>query len=475
MKIQVALFITLIAVAHAAGERTLQDQNWELKWTHIKDPTTQSSGFYRFMMNLPLTYTAGTQLTYPFTPSTGWSSIQHGVKLDSSYNWGISCTEAVKCSLPDPKTTSPVYFLSGSAWYNVAQATTELTLDADAPTGKRPLDINLSVYPKQTAQNNLGTAGIWGLAPDSPIWGYLIQEYDETIQNIGFTYYMLTSSSNKWFDLFSPSTPNAWAGSKIQVSANPRNLFEIKNEDFKWMGADMEQPFWTMKDVKIQMSNNMSYVWHAGDACISADADETILTTKFGDFDIALQKSICNQEQCGSGSSINSGADVIVTFTDPNGVTQQVTIPATQLAYKDKNNANNIATSFGDMSAYSGWTCAPNTEFGFGRMFLFFNQVVMTMDRNGNRNIGVNPYISRPSLSDSASANTLVAAGVGLVLFFFILMVIARSKGGVSDNQIGGSTPVEGDAVASLTEGLTAQNEESEKNQEDLVEEAAKL
>jgi hypothetical protein len=432
MKIQVLTLLAILGMAYT--DRPLPDINMDLTWTNIQDPTNATNGFFRFMTQAPITYDPNNNATtYSFTPSTGWNLLQHGVKLNGSTDWGVVCDKSTNCNIPDISDLDDVYFLAGSAWYKVAQADTQFSLDGNPPKGS--VKASLSVMPNKSMNSRLGNAGIWGLGPVSPLWSYLFNEYDfPKDKEIGFTYWLNTSNANDFIDLYEPDKVNVWNGSQVRVSSNVSSLFEVHQDNFQWFTANQKDQYWGIEGVTVKLSNNKSYTWHTGKACISADADEYFISTKFGDLNTAIMQSICNADQCDGASSLLDAADLEISFTTVSGETKKLVIPATQLAYVDK--YDNVQTSIGDMSAYSGWTCADDAEFGFGRMFMYYNQVVMNLNyqQSGSvRKIGVNNYLERPSLAHVMKLHALVWVGLFTVFFFFACMVFLRSKGSISD------------------------------------------
>jgi len=85
----------------------------------------------------------------------------------------------------------------------------------------------------------------------------------------------------------------------------------------------------------------------------------------------------------------------------------------------------NPEASFGDASSYEVLDCPAGMQFGFGRMFMFYNFVTLKLTKqNGDKIVGqvsINNYKSRPKIGEK---NVTVVVILGVVSILIIVLFI---------------------------------------------------
>ena len=127
----------------------------------------------------------------------------------------------------------------------------------------------------------------------------------------------------------------------------------------------------------VTLSNDLDNPLHSNvQGCFSSIATETVISSKFGTATERVMNELCgNPRGCEGYQNLSKAPNMYVTFLDDNKNLVNVTITPSQYMYQGSD--GNPAASFGDASEYEALDCPPGMQFGFGRMFMFYNFVTL--------------------------------------------------------------------------------------------------
>ncbi len=239
--------------------------------------------------------------------------------------------------------------------------------------------------------------------------------------NIVFSFFYDSNPKGYWYEVFE-GDDDAFEGSELRIAENPESIMEYK-EDLTWTKAT-QGDFWGIANAKLWSSNKATPL-HEGEACISNTARSTILSNNASYLRDRISLELCGEYTCSSGSIIDDAPELTLTFNDTNGNEHRYTIDPREYMYDDAAKVRH--PSIEDITPLHGTACSPTATFGFGRMYLFNRLVMMNINRDGNRSIGIFNYSSRPSMAHADNVKALVWIGWLAILGTFGWIMYMRS------------------------------------------------
>lgn len=314
-------------------------------------------------MTMPITFDS---TPYKFRPHLGKSYVLHGNKNYKNIEtplvkveWGITCLDDDSCTY-DLKQSSTVYY-DGNSW-SATSGTTYFSLSGEQPeTTKDPMPITLVYNPFKDQDWIFNNAGVLGLAPTSPLWKYLFNQFDFTNDSVSMQFYITSSRNNLIAELFQEQTTNPiFEGSYLRLTDGPEP--EVTSERLNFVTVSSEKrsaDYWVIDGMTVALSNNLDNPLHSNvQGCFSSVAKETIISSKFGTASESVMNQLCsNPRGCTGFQDFSRAPDIIVTYLDDNKNEVKITIPPQQYLYQAS--SGNVGASFGDASEYEALDCPP--------------------------------------------------------------------------------------------------------------------
>ena len=272
-------------------------------------------------------------------------------------------------------------------------------------------------------------AGVLGLSPQSTFWDYVKAQGVVTGDFVYTSLWLTTNDTFWWYDLFGDKSENVFSNSELRISDDLNKVVDLVREDEVFIPSTAKQ--WGVQNVEVFSTENETKPIYTGELCFTSNAQATVLTTTPNHFINRTLYETCRSDRCGQDSFILNGPSLMVKFKDENNQTIK-TVQVTPNQYIYQNASDEVLISVEDIRNYQGGAgCSPNAQFGFGRMFMFFNQLVLKKDLSGDEDnqIAIFDYAYRPSLAKQANVGSLVAAGLIFTFGILICIQTLRWKG----------------------------------------------
>ena len=361
---------------------------------------------------------------------------QVAISIEELDGWGVKgCGK----NTPAPQTTSCSYFPNsknpyGLDWsgkkFSTYDATTYFPLykghHVNIQKEKSAKVLGLDVVVNKFLYNE---AGILGLAPNSTFWDYIARQGVVDGKDVYSTLWLTTKDTFTWEDLFGNEKAHVFNGSELRLSDDINKVVDQERSDEVFI--ESTEGFWGASNIEVISSANESKTLYKGEACFTSNAHATILTQYPQHFRNQTYFDVCREAECGPDTYILNGPTLIVHFKDDNDkIIKTVEIQPNQYIYQQENKIVNVSVeNIGEYQDNAG--CSDKAQFGFGRMFMFFNQLVLKSDLSGaqDNKFAIFDYSYRPSLAKEADVGSLVASGLIFTIAIFICISTLRAKG----------------------------------------------
>lgn len=220
-----------------------------------------------------------------------------------------------------------------------------------------------------------------------------------------------TNHGDYWYELFDGNKNGLYGGSDLKLSPDYKDLIDKEKkkeeEEVTWI-QNSSQDFWQLDNVKVFFSDNMHTPIHQGSACISMDSPHLLLSKKSKELRTKITKRIEEKTKPGTQPSISNAPKLVIKLATTNGEEKEITISQKDYLYYQRD--LNISISIGSGDDLTPRQCSNESEFGFGRMFLFKKLLIFKLkfiQSNGvvESQVGVSDYNQRPKLKDPSNEN----------------------------------------------------------------------
>lgn len=380
--------------------------SYQLSYNSIWDQKLKAKNYF-FSTKFPLTFNSSSLkegeeergILSKVKPELTSQQTYHGSV--PPYAWGVTCSgdETTNCKFINPIAGGNATYAGSSFSYLLAITYFSIGNGSRIDTSQSPMPIRLINGTQDDSRWVLGDAGLLGLSPRSSLWKYLMRQED--VKEYSMSFYIDNSEDDFWYEVFEGNKLDLFGGSLLEFSSRPEDLVRGK-EEVVWT-LNSSPDFWQFEDVKIYLGSDEETPVHSGAACLLMDSPYFLVSRKSGKIKDIVMENIKEKSKTGQEMSPSNAPEITVVVTGEDGTEKKLTIAPEDYAYYQKD--LNISLSIGPISSQDQSLCSKDSEFGFGRMFLFKKFLIFKLklqEDSGSleSSIGISNYTKRPKLKN---------------------------------------------------------------------------